>query len=144
MTVQYRTMELSDFDQVLTLWKASEGIGLGMDDTLEGINRYLKRNPEMSFVAMNGDQLVGAALCGHDGRRGYLHHLAVHPNYRRKGTGKELAKMCLEALQRAGISKCNIFVYIDNLNAIRFWEETGWEQRKRLILMSKEISAYDL
>ncbi|MBN2004426.1 MAG: GNAT family N-acetyltransferase, partial [Anaerolineae bacterium] len=95
MTLHFRTLTLSDYNAVLALWQSSEGVGLSDADSREAIGRYLARNPGLSFTAWDGDELTGAVLCGHDGRRGYVHHLAVKPAHRRQGLGKALAARCL-------------------------------------------------
>src|SRR5215471_3680247 len=102
-------MSLDDYDEVIALWQSAEGVGLGESDTRDAIAAYLKRNPGMSFVARHEGELAGAVLCGHDGRRGYLHHLAVAPPHRRNGLGRKLVAKCLAELKRRGILKCNIF-----------------------------------
>jgi putative acetyltransferase len=128
-----------DYDAVYARWKTLPGIGLSAADSREAIGRYLDRNPGMSFVARDGSKLVGAVLCGHDGRRGYLHHLAVDPNCRRQGIGQRLVSACLETLKATGINKCHIFVYGDNVSGRAFWEAIGWHRRPELVLMSRDI-----
>lgn len=141
MTIQIREMLIDDFENVMAIWRDSEGVGLdAADDTLEGLERYLDQNPNLSFVAIGNGDLVGAVLCGHDGRRGYIHHLGVASSHRMRGTGKALIDRCLEALRILGIRKCHIMVFRDNRNAIAFWSKTGWFQRDDLILMSRWIS----
>jgi putative acetyltransferase len=130
-------MTIDDYDAVLALWQASEGVGLSDADSRESIAGYLTRNPGHSFVAEVDGALVGAVLCGHDGRRGYIHHLAVHPNYRRQGIGQELVTYCLAALREAGIQKCHLFVFDGNRNGRAFWQNIGWTERVELVLMSK-------
>lgn len=139
MSIERRQMTIADYEDVFALWEASEGIGLSNADSKENIARYLKRNPGLSFTAWEKNKLVGAVLCGHDGRRGYLHHLAVHKSYRHQGIGSALVEQCLHALEDIGIQKCHIFVYQDNHNAIAFWEKEGWIRRVELILLSKQI-----
>ena len=119
-------MTIADYDEVHALWEKSEGIGLDPDDSRECIEQYLDRNPGLSFVARDGGRLVGAVLCGHDGRRGYLHHLAVDHDHRRKGIGKALVAECIAGLRATGIPKCNIFVFGENQDAFTFWEADGW------------------
>src|SRR6516164_621735 len=99
-------MMLADFEQVIDLWQNTEGVGMNESDSRPNIESYLKRNPGMSFVARNGEQLVGAVLCGHDGRRGYLHHLAVARSHRGRKIGKQLVEACLSRLAADGILKC--------------------------------------
>jgi ribosomal protein S18 acetylase RimI-like enzyme len=135
--MQIREMTIQDYDAVLALWQSVIGMGLSDADSREGIGRYLARNPGMSFTAWDGDLLVGAVLCGHDGRRGYVHHLAVRPSHRRQGIGKALTARCMDALAAEGIDKCHLFVYVDNTNAAGFWKSIGWTQRVDLDLMSR-------
>ncbi len=111
MPVQIHPMTIADYDQVLALWQQCEGVGLGAADSRDNIAAYLIRNPNMSFIARSDESLIGAVLCGHDGRRGYLHHLAVHPTARRQGIARQLVDRCLRELQRAGIAKCHLFVF---------------------------------
>src|SRR2546421_4865159 len=100
-------MTIDDFDEVHRLWGKTEGVGLNESDSRPNVASYLERNSGMSFVARHGTKLVGAVLCGHDGRRGYLHHLAVAKKHRRKGLGKKLVAACFAQLARSGILKCN-------------------------------------
>ncbi|MBS1252121.1 MAG: Acetyltransferase YpeA [Anaerolineales bacterium] len=130
-------MTFQDYDEVLTLWQATEGVGLSEADSERGIAQFLQRNPGFSFVARDGDQLIGAVLCGHDGRRGFIHHLAVCQSYRRRGVGQALVEACLAVLRGAGIQKCHLFVFADNLDAMAFWERIGWQQRTELVIMSR-------
>lgn len=136
-----RPMTIEDYDSVLALWKATEGLGLSPADERPAIARYLQRNPGMSFVACDAGRIIGAALCGHDSRRGYLHHLAVAPACRRSGLGRQLVTHCLAALAAAGIDKCHLFVFADNAPALAFWQRVGWTQRVDLVIMSRQSSA---
>lgn len=136
--LRIRTMTLRDYDAVLALWRGMPGIGLDDDcDSRAGIARYLKRNPGLSFVARRGKEIVGAVISGHDGRRGYLHHLAVAPSERRQGIGKALVARCLRALAARRIAKCNIFLYQSNAAGRVFWERSGWKLRGDLHIMQK-------
>jgi putative acetyltransferase len=130
-------MTIEDFAEVHALWEKCEGVGLDDLDTRENIGKYLDRNPGLSFVARDGGKLVGAVLCGHDGRRGYLHHLAVAHEYRRRGIGKALVDRCLSGLKSIGIQKCNIFVFGENDDALAFWVKDGWVDRSDLRFMQK-------
>jgi putative acetyltransferase len=134
-------MKLADYDEVLRLWQSAEGVGLNESDTRSAIVLYLKRNRGMSFVAREGKQIVGAVLCGHDGRRGYLHHLAVAPAQRRQGLGTKLVDRCLAELKKAGILKCNIFLYANNKQGEKFWRRNGWNTRADLLLVQKNIGS---
>lgn len=139
MSIEIREMNITDYDEAIALWRASEGVGLSTADTREAIARYLARNPGMSFVGHQDGRLVGAVLCGHDGRRGYLHHLAVAVECRGQGLGKALVERCLNALSAEGIDKCHLFVYKTNDSGRTFWRKTGWFDRDTLVLMSKDI-----
>ena len=138
--MEFEIMTIEDYDEVHDLWGRCEGVGLDPDDTRECIGAYLDRNPGLSFVARHDGKLVGAVLCGHDGRRGYLHHLAVDHEARRKGIGKALSAKCIEGLRAAGIPKCNIFVFDENDLALSFWEADGWVGRSDLRLLQKWTS----
>ncbi len=131
-----REMTPADYDEVYALWAACEGIGLGKSDGRAEIGAFLEHNPGLSFVELEGETIVGAVICGTDGRRGYLHHLAVAPSHRRQGIGARLADACISRLGAMGIEKCHIFVYADNHSARRFWESIGWVERVELVLMT--------
>ncbi len=139
MTVSLREMDISDYEAVYQLWELSENIGLSKADSRYSIKKFLDRNPGMSYTAWKGDVLVGAVLCGHDGRRGYIHHLMVHPDHRREGIGKSLVSRCIYALTRIGIQKCHLFIFEDNTGGNKFWQSLGWTKRVELTMMSQEI-----
>ena len=132
-----REMTIQDYGAVIVLWQSVEGVGLSDADAREPIARYLEHNPGLSFTAWDGDVLVGAVLCGHDGRRGYVHHLTVRESHRRQGIGKALVERCLAALKAEGIDKCHLFVFAVNEDAIGFWKSIGWTQRVDLVVMSR-------
>ena len=130
----------ADYDAVVRLWEATEGVGLNESDTRPAIESYLVRNPNLSFVAFDAGAIVGAVLCGHDGQRGYLHHLAVAESHRGRGLGKGLVEACLARLRQLGIQKCNIFLYADNIAGEAFWKHNGWLDRFDLRVMQKVLS----
>jgi putative acetyltransferase len=130
-----RPFRVKDYDAVVALWRRTEGVGLNESDTRRAIAAYLRRNPRLSFVAEQGGRIIGAVLCGHDGRRGYLHHLAVSKRHRRRGIGRLLVNACLAKLRKAGIQKCNIFIFANNAAGMKFWAHTGWSLRTELRLM---------
>ena len=130
-----RHFRIEDFDAVIALWRRTEGVGLNESDTRLAITAFLRRNPRLSFVAEQGGRIIGAVLCGHDGRRGYLHHLAVSKRHRRRGIGRRLVNACLAKLRKAGIQKCNIFIFANNAAGMKFWAHTGWSLRTELRLM---------
>ena len=131
-----RPLLSADYEAVMALWTSVEGMGISEADSRASVERFLDRNPGLSFVAEIEGLVAGAVLCGHDGRRGFLYHLAVAPHHRRKGIGSALANRCLAALQALSIDKCHLFVFNDNLEAHEFWEALGWAQRNDLIMMS--------
>ena len=137
---QLRRMTLADYDEIIALWRATEGIGLNESDEREAIGAYLARNPDLSFVAVAGGRTVGAVLGGHDGRRGYLHHLAVTPDWRRRGLGRALVEAVLAELKQCGMLKCNIFLYAHNDTGRAFWENHGWVAREDLVLVQKPLA----
>jgi ribosomal protein S18 acetylase RimI-like enzyme len=132
-----REFRISDYEDAFSLWKASEGIGLNESDTEDAISSFLKRNPGLSFVAIADNKMVGAVLCGHDGRRGYLHHLAVAEQWRHKGLGRALMEACLSALGRKGIPKCNIFLFSGNREGKAFWRQNQWRLRNDLEVLQR-------
>jgi putative acetyltransferase len=140
MAVEFFPMTNVDLPEVLELWTTIEGIGLNESDTRECLNEYLQRNPTLSILAREDDCCIGAVLCGHDSRRGYLHHLAVAPTHRRQRIGTMLVERCLSNLAAIGIQKCNIFVYADNDDGTEFWRKTGWQERNDLKLMQHPIT----
>jgi len=139
MAVTIRAFDLEDYESAMALWRTCDGIGLSADDTRAGIARHLARNPGLSFVAEDNGQIAGAVLGSHDGRRGYLTHLAVSEKYRYRGVGRALVESCLQALRQQGITKCHVLVYGDNSGAQAFWKQTGWFLRDELVIMSKMI-----
>ena len=139
-TVNIHEMAIEDYEKIYTLWEMSDNIGLSKADSRHSIGKFLERNPGMSFTAWKEGKLVGTVLCGHDGRRGYIHHLMVHPDHRRQGLGQSLVSRCMFALTRIGIQKCHLFVFEDNISGIKFWESLGWTKRVELTMMSQFIN----
>lgn len=128
-------MNSTDYKEVYALWLACSGMGLNnLDDSQEGFTRYLIRNPNTCFVAINEkNQIVGAILSGHDGRRGYISHTAVLEGDRGQGIGKQLVQNALEALKQEGIHKVNLVVFAHNKSGNRFWQHLGFTPRKDLV-----------
>jgi ribosomal protein S18 acetylase RimI-like enzyme len=131
-----RTMAIEDYDSVIRLLSTTSGVRLRDADSREGIARYLERNPGFSFVALVGGTIVGCVMCGHDGRRGYLQHLAVSPDYRLGGIGSALVEACLTKLKGLGIFKAHIDVLIENRQANEFWRRRGWRKREDIFRYS--------
>lgn len=138
--IRIQAFTIDRYEAALALWRSCGGIGLSTADSKDNIQRYLARNPGMSFVAEVRHAVIGAVLCGHDGRRGYLHHLAVRPDYRRHGIGRRLVAACLAALQSAGIQKCHLFIIKGNTGGLKFWEKINWTLRTDLDIVSKDIA----
>ena len=140
MRAEIEPFTIDAYDDVHALWVQAEGVGLhDYSDSREGIAAYLERNPGLSFVATADGVVAGAVLAGHDGRRGYLHHLTVHPDFRRLGIGRRLVDRCLDALREAGIAKCHLFIFNTNESGIAFWESVGWTPRTDIGIVSKVI-----
>ena len=140
VAITIREMLAVDYEAVYALWEAADGVGVDASDSREGILRYLERNPGLSHVAEDGQNLVAAVLCGYDGRRGYLSHLAVADSHREQGLGRQLADLCLEKLADLGITRCNLRIFTDNQDGRAFWERVGWRVRHDLQVMCKETS----
>ena len=139
MNCSIHPFTLEDYPEAFALWQATPGVGLSAVDERAPIAAYLEHNPGLSFVARAGGRLVGAALCGTDGRRGYLHHLAVAADFRYQGAGLALVEHCLAGLQACGIQKCHLFVFAGNAQGRAFWEHVGWRLRSDLVIMSKDL-----
>ena len=135
-----RLMDISDYDELYTLWTGTPGMGLrSLDDSREGIARFLARNPATCFVAEEDHRLAGVILCGHDGRRGYIYHTAVHPAFRRRGVGSALVHRALEALRAEGILKAALVVFASNENGNAFWAKIGFDRRDDLVYRNKSL-----
>lgn len=130
-----REMTIVDYDAVYALWHSCKGMGLNdLDDSREGIERFLKRNPETCFVAENDSgQIIGAIMVGADGRRGYIYHTAVSPGCRRQGIARRLVETVLEALKRLCINKAALVVFERNSDGNKFWESVGFTVRNDLV-----------
>jgi ribosomal protein S18 acetylase RimI-like enzyme len=135
----FREMTINDYDQVLALWKKTQGLGLSDADSLEGIRTFLERNRGLCFVCEEEEGIIGTILCGHDGRRGYIYHLAVDEVHRKRGIGRQMTQQSLNALRLLGIVKCHLFVYSDNKEAELFYNNLGWQKRITLDIFSKDM-----
>lgn len=132
-------MTIGDYESVYELWTRTEGLGLSDADSRESIRSYLKRNPGCSLVACEGGRVVAAVLCGHDGRRGFIYHLAVAASHRRRGIAGNLLDGCLAKLGEVGIQRCQLWVYAANSAAQDFYKSGGWFDRAELKMFSKDI-----
>ena len=140
MEIKYRTMTIDDYEQAYDLWILC-GNGLNdKDDSREGIDKYLKRNPSTSFVATCDNIVVGVILCGHDGRRGIIQHACVSPDYRRYGIGSKLVCLALESLKAEGINKVLLVAFKKNTGGNAFWESQGFTLREDLNYRNKALT----
>lgn len=131
---------MTDYEEVMELWRDLDGIGLSSADEPDRIRAYLERNPKTSLVARLDNEVVGAVLAGHDGRRGFLHHLAVAGPAQGQGLGRRLVEAALAALSQEGITKCHAMVFVNNDDGLEFWKRVGWFYREDLGLVSRFIS----
>ena len=141
--MEYRTVTIKDYDAIFELWNSTEQSRRALnpvDDTREGIDRYLKRNPNTCFAAVTDDKIVGVILTGHDGRRGIIHHMCVHPDYRRRGIAGQLVSLAEDALKKEGIQKVFGLVFKDNYTANFFWEQQGYSIRTNLNYRNKSLN----
>lgn len=126
-------MTLNDYENVHALWMRIKGFSIrSIDDSQEGVEKFLKRNPGISVVAEEDGRIVGAILCGHDGRRGCLYHVCVDPDYRLKGIGKSMVVFVMEALRKEKINKVSLIAFTKNDIGNAFWKEIGWTKREDL------------
>ncbi|SEF97577.1 Ribosomal protein S18 acetylase RimI [Butyrivibrio sp. Su6] len=128
-----RTMTIDDYDEVYALWMSIHGFGIrSIDDTKEGVEMFLKRNPTTSAVDVEDGKIVGAILCGHDGRRACLYHVCVSEKYRMHGIGKKMVEFCCEQLKKEKINKVCLNAFVTNTVGNKFWQKMGWTLRTDL------------
>ena len=144
-----RIMTIEDYEGVYALWKKIKGFGIrSIDDSKEGVARFLKRNPTTSVVAEKDGRIVGSILCGHDGRRGCLYHVCVDEDYRRHGIGKRMVVFAMKALKEEKINKVSLIAFTENDIGNAFWNTIGWTERLDLnyydfTLNEENITAFD-
>ena len=139
-----RLVTIDDYDAIYELWNATEQSRCALnpvDDSREGIDRYLKRNPNTCFAAVDKEKIIGVILTGHDGRRAIINHMCVHPEYRRMGIAGKLVASAEEALKKEGIQKIFGLVFKDNDAANAFWENQGYSLRTNLNYRNKSLNA---
>ena len=125
-----RSMTMEDYDEVFAMWQSISGFGIrSMDDSREGIARFITRNPGLSVVALYEGNIAGGILCGHDGRRGCLYHVCVRAEYRKLGIGQEMVARCKEHLKQEGVNKINLIAFQSNAVGNRFWQKLNWKFR---------------
>ena len=131
--MELRTMVAGDYDKVYALWKSIKGFAIrSVDDSREGVEAFLRRNPTTSVVAIENGEMVGSILCGHDGRYGYMYHVCVKEKYRRRGIGKQMVVYCMKALKEQKINKIALIAFTSNDAGNAFWHEIGWKHREDL------------
>ena len=136
-----RLFTMDDYDMVYALWLSCAGMGLNnLDDSREGIEKYLARNPETCFVAEEDGNIAGVIIAGNDGRRGYIYHTAVSPDYRRRGIGSKLVDEALKALKELGINKVALVVFSRNEHGNAFWEKVGFNVRDDLTYRNRSLA----
>ena len=125
-----RAMTIDDYDEVYSLWMSIHGFGIrSLDDSREGIELFIKRNPTTSAVDVEDGKIVGAILCGHDGRRACLYHVCVSEKYRMHGIGKKMVEFCCEQLKKEKINKVCLNAFVTNTVGNKFWQKMGWNLR---------------
>ena len=136
MAITIRYFEPADYPDARMLWQATPGVGLSQADEELPLCLFLARNPGLSFIAVDGHELVGTVLCGHDGRRGLIHHLVAAPSHRRRGLGRRLLQAGIRALASEGIDKCHLLVFRENVDGMAFWHAVGATERVELSVFS--------
>jgi N-acetylglutamate synthase len=139
-TIATREFVMDDYDGAIALWQSVEGVEICEGDSREEIQEFLERNPRLSQVAEADGRIVGVAMCGHDGRRGWIYHLAVAAEYRGQQVGKRLLDACVAGLRSAGLKRAIILVAGDNPVGRDFWLRNGWEEITGAIPMTREIA----
>ena len=137
--ISTREFSIDDYDVAFQLWQRVEGLEIAEGDDREGIVQFLAQNPHLSRVALDGSAVVGVVLCGHDGRRGHIYHLAVDPLYRGCGLGKRLVYECLKGLRAAGVVRAIILVSDNNFGGAEFWKRAGWEDIPGAVPMGIDV-----
>lgn len=139
--MKIRIMTTDDYEDVYTLWLSCKGMGLNnLDDSKDGINKFLQRNPETCFVAESDNKILGVIIVGNDGRRGYIYHTAVHPDYRHNGIATKLVNEAVSALKNIGINKTALVVFERNTAGNAFWEKIGFTVRDDLVYRNLSLT----
>jgi ribosomal protein S18 acetylase RimI-like enzyme len=134
---ELRELQAVDYDAAMALWNSSPGVRV--NEPREEFERILRRNPGLGTAAWIGNELAGAVLCCHDGRRGYLYHLAVADQFRRRGLARTIVDHCLHLLLQEGIERCTIFLIADNAAGKTFWLNHGWRERTDLVAFARDL-----
>ncbi len=129
--MEYRIIEMSldRYEELIAFWRSNEGLWASDDDDYDNLQQFLQRNPGLSLIVLYEDRIIGSVKCSHDGRRGYIHHLAVKKDFRTHGIGRELVEKCLQNLHNEGINKIRVFVLDSNNTALGFWKKLGFTEQ---------------
>ena len=139
MMINYRIMDINDYEEVYALWQSTDNIVDIESDSKPVIQNFLERNPKTSIVAIENNKIVGIILCGHDGRRGYIYRTAVVKSYMGQGIGRELVNQAVDALKNEGINKAAIMVFRDNKGGNAFWDKMGFDIRNEVVYRTKRL-----
>jgi N-acetylglutamate synthase len=137
--IEIREFSINDYDPAIELWQRVEGLEIAEGDDRKSVAQFLERNPGLSHVATDGSAVIGVALCGHDGRRGHIYHLAVDPAYQGRGLGKRLLDESLADLRRTGVKRVIIMVADNNRVGHEFWKRSGYEEIPGAIAMGIDL-----
>ena len=141
MNFSIRKMQILDYDDIYSLWLSCNGMGLNdVDDSRNGIKKFLERNPDTCFIAEINNKIVGVIMAGNDGRRGFIYHTAVHPEYRKQGIARKLVESAMTALKECGITKVALVVFARNQDGNCFWEKLGFTVRNDLVYRNQAIT----
>lgn len=139
MDFLYSFMRNEDFEEIYKFWSSIQGLNLNKADEKESINTYLLHNPNQSYVCKLSNKIIGTIMCGNDGRRAFIYHLAVLPEYRRKGIATELVRLAIDMQKQLGIDKCAIFILNENVYGKNFWSNVGFSKVQEAEVMAKDI-----
>jgi len=142
--MEIRIMKIDDYEEVYELWSTTAGMGMrSLDDSKEGIEKFIKRNPSSNFVAIEDNKIIGVILSGHDGRRGFIYHTAVNELFHKRGVGKALVDAVIRSMLIEGINKIALVVFEKNQLGNKFWESIGFEERTDLIYRNISINNHN-
>jgi len=139
MDFLYSFMRIEDFDEIYKLWNSIQGLNLNKADEKESVSAYLLHNPNQSYVCKLSNKIIGTIMCGNDGRRAFIYHLAVLPEYQRKGIATELVRLAIDMQKQLGIDKCAIFILNENVYGKNFWSNLGFSKVQEAETMAKNI-----
>ena len=136
---QIAEMKIEDYDLLIKLWQSDPGIGISKADEKLNLSAFLDKNRGLNFIAVINNDIIGTILCGNDGRRGYLYHVFVLPEFRKKNIGKKLVYTCIEKLKEEHITKCHAMIFNHNITGKTFWEKIGFKFREDIGIMSTDL-----